>query len=354
MYKKMLLLKPDKFSNAGPNWQISNKNKFLKSVYDDLNNNLNINIKNFKVLNNLEINSSNILTEINGEKVILKVLKNLSNKDFSRKFNIYEYLTNKNTPTTRLSNLYEKKEIKSFSFEKNILFLEFINGRYFNGSYSDINKTSKSIRSLNQALEHINKNNLKKLEIYPKNSKEILDKFFFHNEIKYFELSSHLRNFILKNKDFIFSTNEINEIIIKEISEEKQEAFHIDLHPHNILIQNQKSFIIDIDSIMLSRWQISIGFSFFKLLRQTMIRKRKTNHLKINSINFLKKICNFSDTPDFWKSIFSGAQIEIMRRILYILKENIAYKSSEWNEVLEIQVQSLHDLKIFERVFMNE
>lgn len=350
----MLLLKPDKFSNAGPNWQISNKNKLIASIYDDLKNNLSINIKNFQVLNNLEINSSNILTEINGEKVILKFLKNLSNKDFSRKFNIYEYLTNKNTPTSRLSNLYDRKDIKNFSFEKNILFLEFIDGRYFNGSYSDINKSSESIRSLNKALDGINKNNLEKLEIYPKNSKEILEKFFFHIKKKYFELSSHLRSFILKNKDFIFRTNEINEIIVREICKEKQEAFHIDLHPHNILIQNHKSFIIDIDSIMLSRWQISKGFSFFKLLRQTMIRKRKTNHLKINSINFLKKTCDFSDTPDFWKSIFSGAQIEIMRRILYIFKENIDYNSSEWNEVLEIQIQSLHDLKVIESIFINK
>ena len=85
-----------------------------------------------------------------------------------------------------------------------------------------------------------------------------------------------------------------------------------------------------------------------------MIRKRKTNHLKINSINFLKKTCDFSDTPDFWKSIFSGAQIEIMRRILYIFKENIDYNSSEWNEVLEIQIQSLHDLKVIESIFINK
>ena len=42
-----------------------------------------------------------------------------------------------------------------------------------------------------------------------------------------------------------------------------------------------------------------------------------------------------------------------MRRILFIFEENNKTGKSSWNDVLEMQMRSLNDLKIIEKVFSN-
>jgi len=347
----MTSLKPDKFSKKGPFWLDSYQDEYQKLLKENFFKDSGIYIEDLKILNSLQVNSSNFLATINGEKVIIKILDDLSKDEFKKKFAFYEFLSEKKVHTPKLSKMYQDKEIRNFTFKKNILFLEYIKGRYFNGSYEDLKKTSLSLENLNKNLMDIKNDLVSELKIYPENADYICENFFHLFEKKSFEFNKRINTLITKNKEHVFKSNKINILDLKRVKKEKKEIFHIDLHPHNILIQKDKAFIIDIDSIMLSRWHIGMGFTFFKLIRQTMTKKRYPKILKIKSINFLKTAFGSSNDSEFLRELILGARIEIMRRILYIFEENIQTGKSSWNDVLEIQIQSLNDLEIFERIF---
>ena len=343
----MSLLKPDNFKPVSP----PKKNqKFIKKNFFD---GTDMNIKDLKVLNSLQVNSSNFFAKIDGEKVIVKLFNNLSEDEFKRKFKIYQFLSQKKALTPKLSKIYKKKEIHNFSLKKNILFLEYIEGRYFNGSYEDLKKTSYSLKKLNKNLKEMSGDLVSELKIYPKNAEFIIEKFFLLFERKSLKFNKKLSESILMNKENILRSNKENFLDLFKVKKEKKEIFHIDLHPHNILIQKDKAFIIDIDSIMLTRWHIGIGFSFFKLLRQTMTKKRNPKILKLKLISFLKIAFNCKNDSELWLELIKGARIEIMRRILFIFEENNKTGKSSWNDALEMQMRSLNDLKIIEKVFSN-
>jgi hypothetical protein len=349
----MSLLKSDKFSKKGPFWLEANKEINQKFIKENFFEGTDINIKDLKILDSLQVNSSNFFAKIDGEKVIVKLLNNLSRDEFKKKFKIYQFLSEKKVFTPKLSKIYKKKEIRNFSLKKNILFLEYINGRYFNGSYEDLKKTSSSLKKLNKNLREMNNDLVSELKIYPKSAEFIIKKFFLLFEKKSFKFNKKLNKSISMNKENILRSNKENILDLNKVRKEKREIFHIDLHPHNILIQKDKALIIDIDSIMLTRWHIGIGFTFFKLLRQTMTKKRDLKILKHKSLNFLKTAFNCKNDSELWQELIKGARIEIMRRILLIFEENNKTGKSSWNEVLEIQIRSLNDLKIIEKVFTN-
>ena len=231
--------------------------------------------------------------------------------------------------------------------------MEYIEGRYFNGSYEDLKKTSSSLKKLNRNLREMSNDLVSELKIYPESAELIIKKFFLLFERNSFKFNNKVNESISINKENIVRSNKESILALNKIRKVKKEIFHIDLHPHNILIQKDRAFIIDIDSIMLTRWHIGVGFTFFKLLRQTMIKKRDPKVLKHKSISFLKIAFNCKNDAELWQELIKGARIEIMRRILFIFEENNKTGKSSWNEVLEIQMQSLNDLKIIEKVFTN-
>ena len=68
---------------------------------------------------------------------------------------------------------------------------------------------------------------------------------------------------------------------------------------------------------MLTRWHIGIGFSF-KLLRQTMTKKRNPKILKLKLISFLKIAFNCKNDSELGLELIEGARIEIMENFWYI------------------------------------
>lgn len=349
----MCSLKPDKFSNKGPFWSSASKEINQKFIKENFFEGTDLKIKELKILNSLQVNSSNFFAKIDGEKVIVKLVNDLSRNEFKRKFKIYQFLSERKVSTPKLSKIYKKKEIRDFSLQKKILFLEYVKGRYFNGSYEDLKKTSSSLKKLNRNLREMNSDLVSELKIYPKSAELIIQKFFLLFEGNSFNFNNKLNKSISINKENILRSNKENILDLNKVKKVKKEIFHIDLHPHNILIQKDRAFIIDIDSIMLTRWHIGIGFAFFKLLRQTMTKKRNLKVLKHKSISFLKTAFNCRNDSELWQELIKGARIEIMRRILFIFDENNKTGKSSWNEVLEIQMRSLNDLKIIEELFAN-
>jgi serine/threonine protein kinase len=124
---------------------------------------------------------------------------------------------------------------------------------------------------------------------------------------------------------------------------------HIDLHPHNLLMQESKvSAILDFGSLVQAPIYSSIAFNLFKLARQTIALKNG-DYLNADFINqknivvssFLTKNL-IPENADLGKY----AKVEIMRRLLLILKLNIENNNSDWNHVLPIQINALKEAEM--------
>ena len=169
---------------------------------------------------------------------------------------------------------------------------------------------------LNKITGKISYSKIEKISILPKRSSEILEKFFYSLSKDTIKLNIKNINILKKNETLIFKIYDELKKNLKLIQKRPEGIFHIDLHPHNILINKSHSIIMDIEK---------------------------------NFIHYSKKFIEEIHGKDFSKIdvkiLFQGAKFEIFRRLLIIMKGNLEGNVSPWNKVLEIQVNALSEVK---------
>ncbi len=346
----MQLFIKDKFSINNPAWYVikdkSIKLEILSKVPSSLINYLG-DIKSIKSPGNFEINSSNILISGSKKTVVLKTFNQLNKKELENQIIIYKKVLEKKLPCPNIINT-NKGYFFQLEKDKYGIALDFIKGKYFNGTKSQLIQTASAIASCLNETRLIKCNNFKVNKIFPENSSQLIRRF-----MDVLSNTSNFSNieilFIKKNYNTIISTaNEVSQKI-SIFDNINFEMFHRDLHPHNILIYKNKVNLIDVDSILPTKWPIAYGFAMFKLLRQFCV-KNKFNYQNIKLMqNFIKSLASVSEGESAsYRILFLGAKIEILRRVLFIMEENLKNKTSLWNPVLNIQIRALTEVKYME------
>jgi Ser/Thr protein kinase RdoA (MazF antagonist) len=120
------------------------------------------------------------------------------------------------------------------------------------------------------------------------------------------------------------------------------EAIHIDLHPHNVLVQGDElNAIIDLDSIMRGPIEVMASFGAFKLLRQVACYESASEHaLWLDTyLNELQRC--LPELSNSRETLANFATMELCHRIGVILRNNLIDQNTQWNHVLEIQIKGL-------------
>lgn len=133
---------------------------------------------------------------------------------------------------------------------------------------------------------------------------------------------------------------------------------HIDLHPHNILVNNSgKLIVLDVDSLQVSYRLQSIAFAFYKLMRQHVI----SNKIGLSVENIGNAVQGFAmhyskgcklDKSDFG-NLQSAAMVEVVRRIGIIIRLNMVHRNTEWNRVLIMHMSALAEIPYLFSCFDN-
>ncbi len=312
---KNIIFKEDLFSNHKITYKKIYNNEVIKIFRKiTLSNQDNINI--FVPKNNTATNSVNFIICKGKKKFYLK-------KESKKKEKLVDKLKRFEALSKLKKNNYIilpiEKYKKFLEIEDNIWSIyEYFDGELFSGKKNQIKTVAKFISKISKLFNTLSINktsfqyftskennivnnyikNLNLIEkIFTKNKKKKLFKYFFY---EWERLRKNKRKLKLLKKTFC----------------------HFDMHPHNIMVKNNKLKIIDLASVKYMPLEIAISFSGLKLCRQTIHKKKERNFKKIG-LKFVKALdSNLRKKLDNNFTISDLASIEIMRRICIILTFN--------------------------------
>ena len=347
-----MLFAKDKFSQDGPKWEKLNPQSLISSK--NLINLIEANYHNFvgRVINiykvkGLEVNSSNFLIEGSLGKIILKVISKDAYLQLKSQDVIYNSIDKFNIPIPGMLGSADK----NIDFDDAHIAIEYIKGRYFSGSSSDLSMAASAINELHNGIQNFKLINFSELPLFGSHSNDLLNRFIKTEHRWEALFDRETRILLTKHISLISAAEKYCVDNLSKLEEINKSIFHIDLHPQNILIGSIKATIIDVDSIQVSRWPIAIGFAFCKLARQALTNDSLSDNDLRHFLNELtSSYINENNQSDI-DLLFLGALSEVTRRLFTILEGNLDNKISPWNGVLGIQINVILEILFLAKHF---
>ena len=357
------LFSPDLFSNSIANYDLAlcSESKTVKNII--LNNYKINNLNNYKILKlkGIEINSNNFLLKGQDKSYILKKINKEEDLDLiNKQLQLTNWLNTQNIPIPKVISPNNSLSTVVTNNDNSYYLMEFIDGLYYEGVQNSLKNSVEVIIDLFETLESVpNKLNFdkKKIEYCLSSFKK---KIVEAESIKTKWKKIFGSNYKILNSSWHKIRSTVDLLLEREVefNSSPRGLCHIDLHPHNILMRNDRILgVLDSASFLDSSINTSISFSLFKLARQTAVFDR--NNTNIDDIfpklkdaykTFAKK--GYLDDP---KDFLFYSQVEIIRRILLIIELNILENNKDWNNILPVQISALYESEfLFDRCFKGE
>lgn len=296
----------------------------------------------------IEINSNNYKFNSNGKTYILKKLSFLESA--------YQGRTQQAELVNRLvSEGIDIPEI--FRSRKNLLLTEYEGkywclmpyreGRYYTGDNNEFEDTSCSIVLLFQKLKCINVTEypaIARIEFFDEDFRKLAQSCLNNEAALINEFSDEIRERLSSLSKGISDT--VDDLLIYHEGFDRRGVAHIDLHPHNLLIDSGKlESYLDFDSLLNTDSNTAFLFSVFKLARQAAVVKGLAE-VK----NSLKKVIEYAYELGVLNNISKNniitlSKFEVIRRLVLILDLSINQGINDWNHVLPIQLESLNEIE---------
>lgn len=351
------LFSPDIFSSSLPKFIKSNVEieKLLKNIISKNYNQISNEIIHVEQFQGNEINSNNYkVTTASGSYLIKKFMDidEINKLKKILKLNNWLIENNIHSPKAYLNNANELL-LEDASSKSYWAIFDFIEGSFFSGQNDDELKSVACeigllFKKLKKAPPKLHP--LQKIEHF-KDSKNLMKimQDSSENWTNYFgeDLSNELKSnwkFIKKSYSKLLKSKDL-------VLHAKKTPSHIDLHPHNILTQENKiKSILDINSIKLEFNLVALSFSIYKLLRHTISARGIGNNTqeisRVSHIYFNSLSNEFPSIKKEINNLYIYAIAEIFRRIFIIFSLNIYNNDSRWNHVLLTHLNGLREAKI--------
>jgi len=364
----MKLFQPDNFSSAAIKFAKLNKNN--KFSFCGI---LDLYFKKYSILSIEQL----VGTEINSNNYKVRVLISGRQKTFLlRKFLFLQGKNNIDFYLNLMLLLKKKKvaisePIKSlegglFVANKNNYYalFSFIQGSHFLPAKVNYLAVAKEVGNLHKVLGSLDKKNIEKIKKLSQANKNI-----YYNRIKIYsvkdlerieqkieKIKNQNKTIKIIKQELPFLKNTIQEVscYLPQLKKLPKSIIHSDLHPHNLLINNQKvAAILDFDSMRESERVRDVAVAMYRLGRQFLIKKNfKEVKIKKEASNlkdiFLKKYCTINH--------LSKKEIELMpivlkdefiRKMLVVLKGVFEENHFAWEKDIVKFIMALKEVKYF-------
>lgn len=342
----MDLFKKDIFSDYKPAWSDTNilhddiGQAFVKEIKANYSL-IRDDIMKIRSLKGFDINSSNFILSTPTTEIILKVSNDNTN-DYFLKFSELERARREYElpiPQTFLNN--DNCVFTNFG-NKKIILSEYKSGNFFKGGESEFKLLNNSIQKIIDYSDKIDINSKNELKFDGDLFHSHLSKIFNNNLNCSEELASKYSDILYENyQNILDSLIEVKEFCFNKFD---QSVYHIDLHPHNIIMSEFECTLIDIDSFHKISLSQFIGFTLFKLIRQQ--RSHGINNFFANDFINLLNIHDSQEHELTYKSLRIHALQEILRRLSIIFEQNLYTGESKWNSVIPLHLNGLKECNI--------
>tara|TARA_B100000963_G_C22612465_1_gene665529 strand:- start:114 stop:1163 length:1050 start_codon:yes stop_codon:yes gene_type:complete len=287
-----------------------------------------------------KLNSSNVLIKNKKYEYVMKIFP--SKKIHSA--NYLEMINNKlknnfyNVPL-----LEENSTGRGYTKHKSSIFLlyEKVGNRHYLGEKGEFESFFEIFKNFSKNYP-ADKYNYFKQPLLSKNAEERLKKFI---SLKW--KSNPLEKYqkiVQINSDFLSKKIKFVQEKLLLYNFNNLRPLHIDLHPHNIAVSGNSMYFLDLEAIHLTSLSRSLGFAFYKLIRQSVANGLDIKHFHnfFKSTSFLDFLEEFNLTKDELKI---AASQEVLRRI-FILIDLLEKGDSDWVFVLPMHLNGLKEIDI--------
>ena len=358
----MKLFQPDNFSRSDIFYREINNDSLFITIFGKYFKNSEI--LDIAQLNRSEVNSENfrVHAKVDGEnKYFLlrrhKVLTNKKQIDFY--IELLLQLEKQQVPVSAVIKSLDDTYSVSVENELYSLF-DFIEARYFVPSEMALRSVALSIAKMHFALNKLDQSSADQIKEYSK-----LSKVYYNVVPEYSEADfSQIIDLIIKQESITEVEQELVdywEVIKKLIAEVKnnqtaidklpQQIIHSDLHPHNILINdNTVRAIVDFDSVRLSQQARDVAFAIYRFGRQFFVSNKtleKKDGVWLNKL-FLDSYCQIMPLDktaiDLLPIIIKD---EFLRKILFVMRGVYLDNNIDWKGDLAKFITAFQEFKYF-------
>lgn len=349
------LFQPDLFSISTPKFSPINKElqrKISTWLHDGFSQHVS-SICTIQKAGGLEINSNNFLIKTTRVSWLCKILDKTrySTELIHQQCKMVSWLT-KQLPFFPVILKNDEGNYFFNSEKEIILLMPFINGKYFSGRLLQFSESLQCIFQLFNVLSKTPPNLQINEERLPINADQIefLLRFdqYKKNWISFFgiELATILE------KNWVKLAETWKKLLIFARSAKLLLAqCHVDIHPHNILInKNAVAAVLDYNSLLKSSPDVLMSYGVYKLWRQTM--SYLIQEVSHTEAFFCTKKILIDSLPLFpysaeWRigDIFTLALLEVSKRMYNIFNLNVNLSDKTWNAVLLMMLRAIHEIE---------
>ena len=301
----------------------------------------------------IELNSNNFLVDVGQNRLIVKriPIARINRDNLMRQIMLSNWLSRKGLP---VPFLYESVtgnlsvEIGGWIW----CVLDFVDGEHFHGAEDELMDAVNIIKRLFLVLCDVPDDLIVKQQINPPgetDQKLVMDLEKFHGKwpslfgTEHAALIERALPEMKKNLKAILSC--------RDALLEGMGLCHIDMHPHNLIVRDGRVVaILDYASYLTAPVEVMIAFNVFKLLRQSAaIMGREFDKSVV--ANMCHRVIDVLSTAgliskhNFERMAFL-AKVEIMRRLLLIIRLTLEQGDCSWNHVLPVQIAALTEAEI--------
>ncbi|AKV01156.1 hypothetical protein AKJ09_07819 [Labilithrix luteola] len=299
----------------------------------------------------LHINSNNyVVRTTRGETLLVKRLGGSPPPELETQLRLAAWLAGEGLPLPALQRTATGALIHANPARgENYCVLAFVPGRHFSGAHAELAPMGKLIADMTLALERapavlrpsspVPLVGNAQCEIWRELESRALDEVL--GPERGAELAAH-RAVVAEALEEAYLASQL---------EAPSDLAHIDLHPHNLLVdRNGPEAVLDFPSLRRASAPVFIAFGALKLLRQAGTQlppecRRRSELLRLRDL-FLEPCLVRLGARVAPSHLGQRARIEIVRRIFILIELSLRNGDRRWNHVLPVHLAALEESRI--------
>ncbi len=292
----------------------------------------------YKIAGQGTINSANILVEAQTEQVVVKMLS----LEQMKKAQYLEMINSKLTSDFLYAPRLIQNQSGGFVTQKSkgiFLLYEKLGDFHYSGKFSEFKSFLHIFRGFTEAFPS-KTDDFETQPLLSLNCRTTLDEFLSESkdnkDLKsYREMLQTQYSIVVEKIDLILDG-------LTAPHYHQLRPLHIDLHPQNLSVVDEKLFFLDLEAIHLSSISRSLGFALYKLIRQSIAFGEDIR--RFSELLQSKEFKSYLECHDCTLVDLKNAATQEVLRRLFILVEFLKKSDFDWGFVMPMHLSGLLEI----------